>query len=627
LESRSKARTTDAISQLVQLAPENATIEHNGMEITIPASQLKVGDIFIVRPGEKIPADGIVTEGSSYLDQSALTGESIPVFVKEADMVLSASFNQKGYLKCRATKVGNDTTLSQIIALVEEASASKAPIARLADKIAAIFVPAVITIALFATIIWLLLGQSFSFALSIGIAVLVISCPCALGLATPVAIMAGTGKGAENGILIRNGESLEIAHHIDTVLFDKTGTLTLGKPQVKEICPLNCSENTLLTIAASLEQGSEHPLGHAIVQYAQQHHLTITAAENFSAVAGLGVQGMINGKIAYSGNLTFLKSKNIDCTLLEHEGARFASLGQTPLYFACDHMPLGIISVADTLKPSALAGIDALKSMGITVIMLTGDNEITAQAIAKEVHIDQVIAQVLPQDKAAVCRRLQAEGKRVAMIGDGINDTPVLMQADLGIAMHTGSDIALNSADIILMNHDLCDVANALSLSKATVRNIKQNLFWAFFYNSVGIPLAAGVFYSLLSWKLNPMFATAAMSLSSLTVVTNALRLQRFKKPFQYQAPDIQLDTLDLTENNIIQTEGDAIMEKTMIIDGMMCTRCSGHVEKALNAIDGVSATVDLENKCAHITLSQNVSDDILIKAVTDAEYTVVDLK
>ena len=623
LETRSKGKTSDAITKLLDLAPKTAVVMREEKEIEIPIEEVVEGDIIIVKPGQSIPVDGVIIEGNSSVDESALTGESIPVEKSEGDKVIGATINKSGYFKFKALKVGNDTTLSQIVQLVEEASASKAPIAKLADKVSGIFVPIVITIALAATIIWLILGYSFSFALSIGIAVLVISCPCALGLATPTAIMVGTGKGAENGILIKSAESLEIAHEINTVVMDKTGTITQGKPVVTDI--LLCEgvfENKLLKIAASVEKPSEHPLAEAIVSFAEQKELEFSEISDFTATAGQGISCILNKKQILAGNLKMMKANNIALNEYEQKAENLAEDGKTPLYFTEDGKLLGIIAVADTIKPTSKQAISTFEKMGIEVVMLTGDNKKTAEAIRRQLGIDRVIAEVLPQDKEKEIRSIQQKGKKVAMIGDGINDAPALARADVGIAIGAGTDVAIESADIVLMKSDLLDSVSAVQLSKAVIRNIKQNLFWAFFYNAIGIPLAAGIFYPLLGWKLNPMFGAAAMSLSSVFVVSNALRLKFFSPHLEIKNKKIQKENKKEEEN-----KEELTMKKTLVIEGMMCAHCTGRVEKALNDLDGVNADVNLDEKSAFVTLSKDISDETLVKAVTDAGYKVIDVK
>lgn len=609
LETKSKGKTSDAITKLMDLSPKKAFVVRDEMEIEIPIEEVIVGDIVIVKPGQSIPVDGIIVEGSSAVDESALTGESIPVEKHINDKVIGATINKSGYFKFKALKVGNDTALAQIIQLVEDASSSKAPIAKLADKVSGIFVPIVITIAVVATIIWLLLGYPFSFALSIGIAVLVISCPCALGLATPTAIMVGTGKGAENGILIKSAESLETAHTINTVVLDKTGTITEGKPKVTDIILCDgVSEKELLTIAASIEKSSEHPLADAIVEKALENKIDLLPTTNFNSIAGEGISSQIENKKVLAGNLKMMTNNNITMNGYDNIGNNLAQKGKTPLYFSCENKLLGVIAVADTIKKTSKAAIEEFTSMGIDVIMLTGDNKKTAEAIRQQLGITRFIAEVLPQDKEREIRNIQAEGKKVAMIGDGINDAPALARADVGIAIGAGTDVAIESADIVLMKSDLLDAVAAVQLSKAVIKNIKENLFWAFFYNAIGIPLAAGVFYSVLGWKLNPMFGAAAMSLSSVCVVSNALRLKMFKPKY-------------------IKQTGGNIMKKTITIEGMTCNHCTGRVQKALSALDGVEASVDLETKSAFVTSSKEISDEILKKAVVDAGYEVISIQ
>ncbi len=624
METRSKGKTSEAISKLMDLAPKTATVLRNGVEQEIPVEEVVTGDTIIVKPGQRIPVDGKIMEGFSAVDESAITGESIPVEKQVGDTVIGATVNKSGYFRMTATRVGKDTTLSQIIALVEEAGASKAPIAKLADKVSGVFVPVVITIAVLAAVIWFVAGnQPFSFALSIGIAVLVISCPCALGLATPTAIMVGTGKGAEYGILVKSAESLEIAHQVQTVVLDKTGTLTEGKPVVTDVVlAKGILRNRLLKQAAAVEALSEHPLAEAIVAYAKEKEVAFEKAENLTATAGQGVEADVAGKHILAGNLKMMQERGIQLGEWEEKAVELAEAGKTPLFFAENETFLGIVALADTLKPTSKAAVDAFHQMGIEVVMLTGDNKRTAQAIAKELDI-QVIAEVLPQDKEREVRRLQEQGKKVAMIGDGINDAPALMRADVGVAIGAGTDVAMESADIILMKSDLMDAVTAIELSHATIRNIKENLFWAFFYNACGIPLAAGVFYPLLEWKLNPMFAAAAMSFSSAFVVGNALRLRLFRP--KYAKTTTALPKEDIQKE---PTQKEEIgMKKVLKIEGMMCNHCTGRVEKALNDLEGVTAEVSLEGKSATVTLSKEVSDETLVQTVTDAGYEVVDIQ
>lgn len=624
METRSKGKTSEAISKLMDLAPKTATVLRNGVEQEIPVEEVVTGDTIIVKPGQRIPVDGKIMEGFSAVDESAITGESIPVEKQVGDTVIGATVNKSGYFRMTATRVGKDTTLSQIIALVEEAGASKAPIAKLADKVSGVFVPVVITIAVLAAVIWFVAGnQPFSFALSIGIAVLVISCPCALGLATPTAIMVGTGKGAEYGILVKSAESLEIAHQVQTVVLDKTGTLTEGKPVVTDVVlAKGILRNRLLKQAAAVEALSEHPLAEAIVAYAKKKEVLFEKAENLTATAGQGVEADVAGNHILAGNLKMMQERGIQLGEWEAKAVDLAEAGKTPLFFAENETFLGIVALADTLKPTSKAAVDAFHQMGIEVVMLTGDNKRTAEAIAKELDI-QVIAEVLPQDKEREVRRLQEQGKKVAMIGDGINDAPALMRADVGVAIGAGTDVAMESADIILMKSDLMDAVTAIELSHATIRNIKENLFWAFFYNACGIPLAAGVFYPLLEWKLNPMFAAAAMSFSSAFVVGNALRLRLFRP--KYAKTTTALPKEDIQKEPTHKEE--IGMKKVLKIEGMMCNHCTGRVEKALNDLDGVTAEVSLEGKSATVTLSKDVSDETLVQTVTDAGYEVVDIQ
>ena len=610
LEERSKGQTTAAITSLLALAPESAVIKRGDQEVTVRAEEIACGDIVIVRQGGRIPVDGVVTAGQATVDESALTGESLPVEKAAGDSVTSATVSRSGYLEFRATRVGSDTTLSQIVQLMEEAASSKAPISRLADRISAVFVPAVIAIALAAALLWYFAGHMpLHFCLSIGIAVLVISCPCALGLATPVAIMVGTGKAAEQGILIKSAESLELMHRVQTVVLDKTGTVTQGLPKVTDIlCAEGVTAEDLLCVAASAEQPSEHPLARAIIDEAKERRVPLCAVSDFTAVPGGGVQAQLDGTAIYAGNEQFMTLTGVNTGALRHAAEKLAQEGKTPLFFAEEERLLGVIAVADTVKSDSAEAIARLQALGRDVVLLTGDNERTAQAVASQIGVKRVLAQVLPQDKAQCVAQLQREGKRVAMVGDGINDAPALAKADVGLAIGAGTDIAIESADIVLMKSTLRDVVTAVELSGAVLRNIRQNLFWAFFYNAIGIPVAAGVLYPAFGITLNPMIAAAAMSLSSVCVVGNALRLRRYHTAEQFTHKE------------------EATMTKTMTIEGMMCTHCSGRVESALNAIDGVSAKVDLEKKTAAVTLSADVSDEVLRKAVTDAGYEVVSI-
>ena len=596
LETRAKGKTSAAIEKLMKLAPKEATVLRGGVETVILVEDLAVGDEIVVRPGERIPADGIVSQGTTSIDESAITGESIPVEKQVGDKVTSATINTSGYIHVTAQRVGDDTTISQIIRLVDEASASKAPIAKIADAVAGIFVPAVITLAVAATALWYFaMGADLEFAFSIGISILVISCPCALGLATPVAIMVGTGKGAENGILIKSGEALERAHAVDTVVMDKTGTITEGKPRVTDVQALTCSETELLALAAGMEQGSEHPLAEAIVACGKERGIAPKAVSDFRAVFGKGVIASADGKTYYAGNAALMAEQGIDVSSYADRLDALADQGKTPLIFADNSGVIGIIAVADVEKATSAEAISRFAAMGIDVVMLTGDNARTAEAIRKRLGIPKVIAGVLPQDKERHIAELQAQGRTVAMIGDGVNDAPALAKADVGIAIGAGTDVAIESADAVLMRSDLLDAVSAVRLSKAVIKNIKENLFWAFFYNVIAIPLAAGLFYPAYGLKLNPMIGAAAMSLSSVCVVLNALRL-RFFKP-NHSAGTVSRETSHETPNTPIseQKEGEPAMKTTLHIEGMMCQHCQKHVHDALAAMDGVTdVTVDL---------------------------------
>lgn len=708
LESRSKGKTSEAITKLMNLAPKVAIlVTGDGQEKEVPTESLQKGDVFLVKPGSLVPVDGIVLEGNSSVDEAAITGESVPVEKQAGDHVVSATVNKAGFLKCRADRVGDDTTLAQIIRLVEEASASKAPIAQLADKVAGVFVPTVMTISLITLIVWLLNGATAEFAISTAIAVLVISCPCALGLATPVAIMVGTGVGAGNGILIKTGEALQQAKEIDTVVLDKTGTITSGKLKVEEVGGYQSDfpADAMMQIAAALEKKSEHPLAEAVVEYAESFQLTIPEIVDFKATFGRGVEGALaadfhaekvakkdgptavfyagkrdstadvpenSGKIAeqnpatgiarsdadsvtfpagtkfYVGNLAFLQEKNITLPQGAAEGLnRMADEGMTPLLVAQEGRFLGIIGVSDTVKATSHEAINAWEKMGVRVIMLTGDNRRTAEAVRQKLGIAEVVAEVLPQDKEKKVSELKAQGHKVAMIGDGINDAPALAAADVGMAIGAGTDVAMESADIILMKNDLRDAVTAMKLSRAVIRNIKENLFWAFFYNCIGIPLAAGVLYPAFQIRLNPMFGAAAMSLSSIFVVGNALRLRGFKSgftPLKKEAPEVTRKEIEIThaaaegEQCILKTPAEQnnrqdvkqekertnTMTKVISIEGMMCNHCTGTVQKALEAVEGVKAvTMSLEQKNATVELASDVADEVLIRAVTDAGYEV----
>lgn len=626
LETRAKGKTSAAIEKLMKLAPKEATVLRGGVETVILVEDLAVGDEIVVRPGERIPADGIVSQGTTSIDESAITGESIPVEKQVGDKVTSATINTSGYIHVTAQRVGDDTTISQIIRLVDEASASKAPIAKIADAVAGIFVPAVITLAVAVTALWYFaMGADLEFAFSIGISILVISCPCALGLATPVAIMVGTGKGAENGILIKSGEALERAHAVDTVVMDKTGTITEGKPRVTDVQALTCSETELLALAAGMEQGSEHPLAEAIVACGKERGIAPKAVSYFRAVFGKGVIASADGKTYYAGNAALMAEQGIDVSSYADRLDALADQGKTPLIFADNSGVIGIIAVADVEKATSAEAISRFAAMGIDVVMLTGDNARTAEAIRKRLGIPKVIAGVLPQDKERHIAELQAQGRTVAMIGDGVNDAPALAKADVGIAIGAGTDVAIESADAVLMRSDLLDAVSAVRLSKAVIKNIKENLFWAFFYNVIAIPLAAGLFYPAYGLKLNPMIGAAAMSLSSVCVVLNALRL-RFFKP-NHSAGTVSRETSHETPNTPIseQKEGEPAMKTTLHIEGMMCQHCQKHVHDALAAMDGVTdVTVDLEGKTANVTATKDITTDEFAKVITDAGYELV---
>lgn len=651
METRSKGKTSEAIQKLMDLSPKTAILlSEDGEEREVPTWQLAKDDLFIVKPGSLVPADGIVVEGTSSINEAAITGESIPVEKQPGDSVVSATMNKAGRLVCRAVKVGEDTTLSQIIRLVEEASSSKAPIAKLADQIAGIFVPAVMGIALVTFLVWLLAGGGFEAAMSSAIAVLVISCPCALGLATPVAIMVGTGVGAKNGILIKSGDALQTAQNIDTVVLDKTGTITEGKPRVTDVLTYDreLTPSRVLSYAAAIEKPSEHPLADAVVNEAAAKGVPIPGVREFQAVFGKGVMGSCEGKRCLAGNAAFLKENGIALTPEQEKAMeKLSGEGKTPLLFAAGKALSGIIAVADTVKDSSVTAIRELRDMNIQVVMLTGDNKRTAAAVQKKLGINRVAAEVLPKDKEKEIRRLRQEGRKVAMIGDGINDAPALAAADVGIAIGAGTDVAIDSADIILMKSRLTDAVTAIRLSRAVIRNIKENLFWAFFYNSIGIPLAAGVLYPAFGIRLNPMFGAAAMSLSSLFVVGNALRLRGFKAgergpAHEAEAEDGAAEAWENAEagenacpgqeieknNKIEEKQEERNMNKTMIIEGMMCAHCTGRVQKALEAVEGVESVVmSLEEKSAVLTLSSKVEDEALKAAVAEAGYEVTQIR
>ncbi len=628
LEARSKGKTTDALKGLMKLASKTAVVERNGQEVTVPIEQVKKGDIFLVRPGENVPVDGVILEGTSALNEAALTGESIPVDKKPGNVVSAATLNQSGFIRCEATRVGEDTTLSQIIQMVSDAAATKAPVAKIADKVSGVFVPAVITIAVITMIVWLLAGESVGFALARGISVLVISCPCALGLATPVAIMVGNGMGAKNGILFKTAVSLEETGKVQIVALDKTGTITNGEPVVTDMVPAEgVTEESLLALAASLEKRSEHPLAKAILKYVGEQQLTVEDVSEFEALPGNGLTAVRNGVKLAGGNYAFIRTQTEVSEDLLKQSEVLAEQGKTPMFFAENGRLAGIIAVADTMKEDSRQAVSELRNMGIRVVMLTGDNERTARAIGAQAGVDDVIAGVLPDGKESVIRKLQQYGK-VAMVGDGINDAPALTRADMGIAIGAGTDVAIDAADVVLMKSRLSDVAAAVRLSRATLRNIHENLFWAFFYNVIGIPLAAGVWIPIFGWTLNPMFGAAAMSLSSFCVVTNALRLNLFnmhdaKKDKKLKNPAIIKELVDNNKTNHNQENKEiGTMKKTMKIEGMMCGHCEATVKKALEGLDGVtSAEVSHEAGTAVVELSADVADDVLKKTVEDKDY------
>ena len=630
LEARSKGKTTDALKGLMKLASKTAVVERNGQEVTVPIEQVKKGDIFLVRPGENVPVDGVILEGTSALNEAALTGESIPVDKKPGDVVSAATLNQSGFIRCEATRVGEDTTLSQIIQMVSDAAATKAPIAKIADKVSGVFVPAVITIAVITMIVWLLAGESVGFALARGISVLVISCPCALGLATPVAIMVGNGMGAKNGILFKTAVSLEETGKVQIVALDKTGSITNGEPVVTDMVPAEgVTEESLLALAASLEKRSEHPLAKAILKYVGEQQLIVEDVSEFEALPGNGLTAVRNGVKLAGGNYAFIRTQTEVSEDLLKQSEALAEQGKTPMFFSENGRLAGIIAVADTMKEDSRQAVSELRNMGIRVVMLTGDNERTARAIGAQAGVDDVIAGVLPDGKESVIRKLQQYGK-VAMVGDGINDAPALTRADMGIAIGAGTDVAIDAADVVLMKSRLSDVAAAVRLSRATLRNIHENLFWAFFYNVIGIPLAAGVWIPIFGWTLNPMFGAAAMSLSSFCVVTNALRLNLFnmhdaKKDKKLKNPAIIKELVDNNKTNHNQENKEiGTMKKTMKIEGMMCGHCEATVKKALEGLDGVtSAEVSHEAGTAVVELSADVADDVLKKTVEDKDYKV----
>ncbi len=644
-EARAKGKTSDAINKLLNLAPKTATVIRDGAERVIPAEEVEKGDVLIVKAGESVPVDGVLLEGTASVDESAITGESIPVDKQAGDKVIGATLNKSGYFKMQATRVGEETALSQIIRLVDDATSSKAPIAKMADRVAGVFVPIVIGIALVAAVVWLICGATFEFALTIAVSVLVVSCPCALGLATPTAIMVGTGRGAANGILIKSAEALETTHSVQTVVMDKTGTITQGHPVVTDWISQNgITAEQLLQTAASLENLSEHPLAVAIVEEARRREIAFLPVEGFEQIPGQGIKGVINGVECLAGNRNMMRAFSVPDDAMEELQDRMAEEGKTPLFFAAGGKLIGMIAVADVVKPTSREAIQELKHMGIEVVMLTGDHQKTAEAIRQQVGVDRVIAEVLPQDKEREIRKIQEAGRKVAMVGDGINDAPALARADVGIAIGAGTDVAMESADIVLMKNDLLDVAGAIELSKATIRNIKENLFWAFCYNVIGIPIAAGCFYAAFGLKMSPMVAALAMSFSSVFVVGNALRLRFFKpkhgsavssaraqtasSPVSHLLPAPVPQEDGRCQNPIHHTIGGIPMKKELSVEGMMCQNCVKHVTHALEGITGVSdVRVSLEDKKATVSVPESVGDDVLKAAVTEAGYDVTGIK
>ena len=632
-EARSKKKTTEAISNLVNLIPDTATVIKDGEEIQVSVSEVETGDIVVVKAGETVPVDGVIVSGNGAVDEAMVTGESIPVEKATEDKVIGGTISRSGYFTFRATNVGEDTALYKIISLVEEAAGSKAPISRLADKISGVFVPVVLVISLLTFIIWLVVKGDFSFALNMAVAVLVISCPCALGLATPAAIMAGTGKGAEKGILIRTAESLEVAHRIDTVVLDKTGTITEGKPKVTDVFTNTVNEEEFIALAAALESASSHPLADAIIEYAKEKNIDIKRAENLEMVEGRGIVGRVGEDVVFAGNEAYMKELGINENIYSDTSKQLHDLGKTVLYFAKGENKkelIGIIAVADVIKEGSRQAVKELNSLGIDVVMLTGDNERTALAIGKETGVNKVVAGVKPADKEEQIRLLQKTGKKVMMVGDGINDAPALARADVGVAIGTGADIAVDAADVILMHSDLRDVPYAIKLSGEVVKKIKENLFWALFYNALCIPVAAGVFFVAFGLKLNPMIGALAMSFSSVFVLTNSLRLRLFNPKFKVEKEKVEsyrdIETVTVqTDEEMIKQE--VIMEKTIDIEGMMCMHCVKHVTEALDGIDGVKAEVSLENKNAKVSLTKDVSEDELKAAVEKAGYTVTAIR
>lgn len=630
LESKAKRKTTDAITKLINLRPQRAVVIRDGKTIEVSVDEVIENDIVAVKQGSTMPVDGVIVKGSCIVDESIITGESMPVEKTVGDNVIGATINKSGYVEVKATKIGENSTLSQIIKLVEEASATKAPVAKLADKISGVFVPIVIAIAVVSSVVWLLLGYGAEFSLSTGIAVLVISCPCALGLATPTAIMTGTGRGAQMGVLIKSAEALQTAGHINTVVLDKTGTITMGKPYVTDVITFDVTEKYLIDVATSVEQLSEHPLAYSVTEYGKKCNYTKINVTNFESYGGMGVSASVNDSVIYAGNIKLMNKNNIDVSKCQSTISQLSAQGKTPLFFAENNSIIGIIAVADIVKDSSKHAVKELKHMNIDVVMLTGDNKSTANAIGRSCGIDNVVAEVLPQDKEEKVRELQQKNRMVAMVGDGINDAPALAKADVGVAIGAGTDIAIDSADVVLVKSSLIDVVKLIQLSRATMRNIKENLFWALIYNAIGIPLAAGVFFSLLGWRLNPMYGAAAMCFSSVCVVLNALRLRTFKPRFKYAEGNSNSnnDLLKINKSNINKEDSrkdEETMTKKVIIEGMMCNHCSGRVQQVLNEIDGVTATVSLEEKCA--TVTGNVSDETIKSVISNAGYTVVEIK
>ena len=627
-EARSKRKTSQAITKLMDLAPKTARILKEGEEVEIPVDQIKIGDVLVIRPGEKIPADGKVIKGSTAVDQALLTGESLPITKEVGDEVFTATINKTGALEVEVTKSQEDSTLAQIVDLVKKASSSKAPIAKLADKIAGVFVPIVLVIALVTFITWTALGEGFEFAMQMAVAVLVISCPCALGLATPVAIMVGTGKGASFGVLIKSAESLEGLGHISTVVLDKTGTITLGKPFVTDLISVAADEKTLINLAYAMEKSSEHPLAEAIVAFTKEEKTMDLEVKDFEAQPGMGIRAKVNDKEYFAGNNKILDQLGLESEEILAEGRRLAEAGKTPMYFADSEKVLGIIAVADVIKPSSKEAIAKLKAEGIKVVMLTGDNEVTAKAIGSDLEVDQIISDVLPQDKEAVISSLQTQGEKVVMVGDGINDSPALVKADIGMAIGAGTDIAMESADIVLMKNNLLDVVNAIDLGKATLKNIKENLFWAFFYNVIGIPIAAGIFYPAFGLKLSPMLGALAMSFSSVFVVTNALRLNGFKPLRSQDVSDLNREDVKVDRSSLTADFSKKDLEEVKIfVGGMTCKHCQRRVKEALESLDGLRAEIDLDEGAAYIKTSVAYDQETYKKIIEDAGYDFKGMK